>query len=321
MRFRIWIVCFCFPIPFLVPRLCACYGQASQAQEHRRREATWQLRSCSSSPEALSLHRHWQASRLWVRLSSTSFNCHRYSFLPSSHLRSFFVESWFCLTFTCILCFTNFFSLCVWGCNWPFPLLNLDHRYSPFLLLDFRFTELEIAVPDIGIVGLHAENLGIVSVSVDGDPTEFEYYPRTQHVESEKSFKAVSSPTSAADAAGSIYLSSIEKELVPNLLINCCKAFKNGSEKQDQPFLENGVQPAVEDKQVVAVSYCYDVSLIFTWMLNVVPQFGLQSIYLLLHVLWHAKIIVMKCIIHDTLLSSLCGLVAKFISHSVPIAC
>ena len=144
---------------------------------------------------------------------------------------------------------------------------------------------MEIAVPDIGIVGLHAENLGIVSVSVDGDPTEFEYYPRTQHVESEKSFKAVSSPTSAADAAGSIYLSSIEKELVPNLLINCCKAFKNGSEKQDQPFLENGVQPAVEDKQVVAVSYCYDVSLIFTWMLNVVPQFGLQSIYLLLHVL------------------------------------
>ncbi|KAG7019959.1 Transcription initiation factor TFIID subunit 2 [Cucurbita argyrosperma subsp. argyrosperma] len=127
----------------------------------------------------------------------------------------------------------------------------------------YGFTELEIAVPDIGIVGLHAENLGIVSVSVDGDPTEFEYYPRTQHVESEKSFKAVSSPSSAADAAGSIYLSSIEKELVPNLLINCCKAFKNGSEKQDQPFLENGVQPAVEDKQnirLVRIDYWVEKS-------------------------------------------------------------
>ncbi|XP_023000821.1 transcription initiation factor TFIID subunit 2 [Cucurbita maxima] len=127
----------------------------------------------------------------------------------------------------------------------------------------YGFTELEIAVPDIGIVGLHAENLGIVSVSVDGDPTEFEYYPRTQHVESEKSYKAVSSPSSAADAAGSIYLSSIEKELVPNLLINCCKAFKNGSEKQDQPFLENGVQPAVEDKQnirLVRIDYWVEKS-------------------------------------------------------------
>ncbi|KAL4012684.1 hypothetical protein IC575_029796 [Cucumis melo] len=115
----------------------------------------------------------------------------------------------------------------------------------------YGFTELEIAVPDIGIVGLHAENLGILSVSVDGDPTEFEYYPRPQHVESERSFKAVASPSSAADAAGSIYMSSIEKELVPNLLINCCKAFKSGSEQQDQPFLENGVQPADEDKQNV----------------------------------------------------------------------
>lgn len=141
-------------------------------------------------------------------------------------------------------------------------LLSFGLRGSQFLFLDCRFTELEIAVPDIGIVGLHAENLGIVSVSVDGDPTEFEYYPRHQHVESERSFKAVSSPSSAADSAGSIYLSSIEKELVPNLLINCCKAFKNGSEQQDQPFLENGLQPAGEDKQVVAVSYCYEVILL-----------------------------------------------------------
>jgi transcription initiation factor TFIID subunit 2 len=42
---------------------------------------------------------------------------------------------------------------------------------------------LEIAVPEIGIVGLHAENLGIGSVLVDGEAAEFEYYPRQHHVE------------------------------------------------------------------------------------------------------------------------------------------
>jgi hypothetical protein len=43
--------------------------------------------------------------------------------------------------------------------------------------LVYGYTELKIAVLEIGIVGLHAENLGIESVWVDGEPTEFEYYP------------------------------------------------------------------------------------------------------------------------------------------------
>lgn len=188
---------------------------------------------------------------------------------------------------------------------------------SRFLLLDFRFTELEIAVPDIGIVGLHAENLGILSVSVDGDPTEFEYYPRPQHVESERSFKAVASPSSAADAAGSIYMSSIEKELVPNLLINCCKAFKSGSEQQDQPFLENGVQPADEDKQVVAVSYYHDVSLLYGGDMYMDAKCYTSYLFVF-HVFWHVNVDVMKYIIICLSLEMVSG---TFIFHSVPISC
>ncbi|XP_042961952.1 transcription initiation factor TFIID subunit 2 isoform X2 [Carya illinoinensis] len=121
----------------------------------------------------------------------------------------------------------------------------------------YGHTELEIAVPEIGIVGLHAENLGIGSVLVDGEVAEFEYYPHQYHEESEKGLSAVLTPSSAADAAASAYITALERELVPNLLINCCKGFKNGSEQQ--PVTENGFHSSTEAKQqnarVIRIDY------------------------------------------------------------------
>lgn len=117
---------------------------------------------------------------------------------------------------------------------------------------------MEIAVPEIGIVGLHAENLGIESVWVDGEPTEFEYYPhRQQQAEDDKRFSSVCSPSSAADAAVSVYMSALEKELVPNLLINCCKPSKAESEQQQeqQPTSENGFHSSAEPKQVIVANF------------------------------------------------------------------
>ncbi|XP_019451974.1 PREDICTED: transcription initiation factor TFIID subunit 2 isoform X1 [Lupinus angustifolius] len=124
----------------------------------------------------------------------------------------------------------------------------------------YGYTELEIAVPEIGIVGLHAENLGIESVWVDGEPTEFEYYPNhQQQSEDENRWSSVDSPSSAADAAGSLYLSALEKELVPNLLINCCKPFKIDTEQQDQPISENGfpssANKANQNVRLVRIDY------------------------------------------------------------------
>ncbi|KAI9088415.1 hypothetical protein K1719_029864 [Acacia pycnantha] len=122
--------------------------------------------------------------------------------------------------------------------------IDMDKR------LVYGYTELEIAVPEIGIVGLHAENICIENVLVDGEPAEFEYYPHhQQQVENEKRWTSAFSPSSAADVAGSIYLSSLEKELVPNLLINCCKPFKSDNEQQEQPVSENGFHSSGEDKQ------------------------------------------------------------------------
>ncbi|KAM6569313.1 hypothetical protein CsatB_017298 [Cannabis sativa] len=132
--------------------------------------------------------------------------------------------------------------------------IDLDKRHV------YGYTELEIVVPEIGIVGLHAENLGIDNVYVDGEPAEFEYYPHNyQFTENESRWCYVTSPITAADAAGSAYISALERELVPNLLINCYKSFKTGGEQQEQPVLENGVQQASgeikQNVRLVRVNY------------------------------------------------------------------
>ncbi|XP_065860685.1 transcription initiation factor TFIID subunit 2 isoform X2 [Euphorbia lathyris] len=125
----------------------------------------------------------------------------------------------------------------------------------------YGYTELEIIVPDIGIVGLHAENLGIENVFVDGEPTEFEYYPHQHNaVESDKRWNWVSNVGSAADAAGSAYVSALSKELVPNLLINCCKAFRVPNEQQDQMNLENGDAEAKQNVKLVRINYWVEKS-------------------------------------------------------------
>ncbi|KAK8489321.1 hypothetical protein V6N11_013606 [Hibiscus sabdariffa] len=112
----------------------------------------------------------------------------------------------------------------------------------------YGYTELEIEVPDIGIVGLHAENLGIESVLVDGESTDFEYYPRNQGADSEKRWaSAVSSPSSAADVAAAAYVTALETEMVPNLLINCC----NKMQIEQINTESNGVQSSAEVKQNV----------------------------------------------------------------------
>lgn len=116
---------------------------------------------------------------------------------------------------------------------------------------------MEIAVPDIGIVGLHAENLGIESVLVDGEPTEFEYYPHTYHNEEMgRRWGSVTSPSSAAAAAGAVYLSSLERELMPSLLVNCCKGLKTGNEQQEQVVSENGVLQSSGESKQVTVAFC-----------------------------------------------------------------
>ncbi|OVA05041.1 Peptidase M1 [Macleaya cordata] len=110
----------------------------------------------------------------------------------------------------------------------------------------YGFTELKIAVPESGLVGLHADNMIIDSISVDGEPAEFEFFPHYQLVDDDRRWRSVSSTSSAADAACSTYFSSLDKEMAPNLMILCCKPVKEGEIRA-----ENGSQSSEEPKQIV----------------------------------------------------------------------
>lgn len=113
---------------------------------------------------------------------------------------------------------------------------------------------MEIAVPDSGIIGLHADNLEIEGVLVDGEPAEFDFFPHYQPVEIENRWCSVSSASSAADAAGATYISALERELIPNLLIMCFKTMNSVGEQQDQLNPENGEQSSGETKQVTHIT-------------------------------------------------------------------
>ncbi|KAF5806616.1 putative peptidase M1, membrane alanine aminopeptidase, aminopeptidase N-like protein [Helianthus annuus] len=117
----------------------------------------------------------------------------------------------------------------------------------------YGYTELEVAVPENGIVGLHADNLMIECVTVDGEPARFEIFPHYQQMDSDDRWCSVSSTNSAADAAGSVYVSCLERELVPNLLIMCSNeaTTKPVPEQLEETVQENGTQTSSESKQNV----------------------------------------------------------------------
>lgn len=120
----------------------------------------------------------------------------------------------------------------------------------------YGYTELLIVVPDNGIVGLHADNLAIERVTVDGEPAEFEVFPHYQQLDPKDRWCVVSSATSAADAAGSVYLSSLEIELLPNLLIMCSKSAKMENE-QGNVHMNTGIDSADAEQNVKKVRIDY----------------------------------------------------------------
>lgn len=119
----------------------------------------------------------------------------------------------------------------------------------------YGYTVLEIVIPENGIVGLHADNLAIESVTVDEEPAEFEVFPHYVNLDNGDRWCSVSTATSAADAAGSVYLSSLERELVPNLLIMCSKSEKSEAGQQELE-MDNGLQPQSDVKQVMLNAEC-----------------------------------------------------------------
>ncbi|KAK1359659.1 Transcription initiation factor TFIID subunit 2 [Heracleum sosnowskyi] len=128
----------------------------------------------------------------------------------------------------------------------------------------YGYTELQVIVPLNGIIGLRAHNLVIENVKVDGEVAEFQLFPvhNHLHINNENKWSSVSSASLAADAARSVYLSCIDREFVPNLLIMCVSneleqplsEFKQDSKLiRIEYFVENDESGIYFDKDVVYV--------------------------------------------------------------------
>lgn len=89
-------------------------------------------------------------------------------------------------------------------------------------------------VPENGVVGLHAGDLNLESVKVDGETVEFDYFPVHRRSGDESRWAAVTCPSSAADAAASLYMSSLAQEMDANLIVYC----GTGPKPENKP--ENG---------------------------------------------------------------------------------
>ncbi|KAF6168935.1 hypothetical protein GIB67_038432 [Kingdonia uniflora] len=95
----------------------------------------------------------------------------------------------------------------------------------------YGYTELRIAVPESGLIELHADNMTIEGVTVDGETTEYQSFPHYQFVDDARRWSSVSSTSAASDAACSTYVSLLDKEMRPNLKILCGKLAKKSVEE------------------------------------------------------------------------------------------
>lgn len=87
----------------------------------------------------------------------------------------------------------------------------------------YGHTELKVLVPKSGVIGLHANSMNIDNVFLNGLPVRFKFYSQHQQFEIEKNWGSITY-IDAAEAAGSAYFSSLEREMAPDLLIFCGKA-------------------------------------------------------------------------------------------------
>ncbi|KAL6846135.1 hypothetical protein ACP4OV_023583 [Aristida adscensionis] len=99
------------------------------------------------------------------------------------------------------------------------------------------YTEMKVILPDNDTFALHADNMTIKNILVDGETVEFEYSPHWNSICDQQNWSSVSCSNTAADAACSTYISSLNRESVPNLVVSSERSVKSITE---QHFDQNG---------------------------------------------------------------------------------
>jgi transcription initiation factor TFIID subunit 2 len=101
-----------------------------------------------------------------------------------------------------------------------------------FLVYALRYTEIKVLLADNDTFALHADNMTIRSILVDGETVEFDYSPHWKNEGDQPNWSSVSCLNTAADAACSTYTSALNREAVPNLIVSYERSVKSITEQQ-----------------------------------------------------------------------------------------
>jgi len=101
-----------------------------------------------------------------------------------------------------------------------------------FLVYSLRYTEIKVLLADNDTFALHADNMTIRSILVDGETAEFDYSPHWKNEGDQPNWSLISCLKTAADAACSTYTSALNREAVPNLIVSYERSVKSITEQQ-----------------------------------------------------------------------------------------
>ncbi|WVZ64918.1 hypothetical protein U9M48_014365 [Paspalum notatum var. saurae] len=98
--------------------------------------------------------------------------------------------------------------------------------------LIYGYTEIKVLLAENDTFALHADNMTIRSILVDGETVEFDYSPHWKNECDQPNWSSISCLKTAADAACSMYTSSLNREAVPNLIVSSERSVKSITEQQ-----------------------------------------------------------------------------------------
>ncbi|RLM53139.1 hypothetical protein C2845_PMPSC040778 [Panicum miliaceum] len=98
--------------------------------------------------------------------------------------------------------------------------------------LIYGYTEIKVLLADNDTFALHADNMTIRSILVDGETAEFDYSPHWKNECDQPNWSSISCLKTAADAACSTYTSALNREAVPNLIVSYERSVKSITEQQ-----------------------------------------------------------------------------------------
>ncbi|CAN6174289.1 unnamed protein product [Urochloa humidicola] len=98
--------------------------------------------------------------------------------------------------------------------------------------LIYGYTEIKVLLADNDTFALHADNMTIRSILVDGETVEFDYSPHWKNEGDQPNWSSISCLKTAADAACSTYTSALNREAAPNLIVSYERSIKSITEQQ-----------------------------------------------------------------------------------------